>query len=165
MPDEIEKGATPEPEPVKVEGATADKVEAKVTESAEELARKLRNKTEEAERLHKKVEKFEAEESERKKSAMSETEQLKMERDQLAIKAKELETKQHQRDAAEKVGLPLVFADRLKGATPEELEADAMKLLENMPKGTKKAPTTPASSPADGGQTVTDEERRRFLFG
>lgn len=164
MPDEIKPGEKPT-EPERGKDSQAVTVEEKVTESAEELARKLQNKIEEAARLHKKVEKFEADEEARKKATLSETERLQQERDEAVKTANELKTKQAQRDAAEKAGLPLVFADRLKGATPEELEADAKNLLESMPKGTKKPPTTPASSPADAVQANTDEERRRFLFG
>jgi hypothetical protein len=161
------------PEETKVEGATpevvtetkTETVEARVTESAEDLARRLRNKEEEAARLHKKVEKFEADEAERKKSAMTEKEQAEERAQKAEAKAKELETKQAQRDAAEKVGLPTAFADRIKGDTPEAMEADARMLLENMPKAPKKPGPTPASSPAEGGQATTDDERRKFLFG
>jgi hypothetical protein len=161
------------PEETKVEGATpevvaevkTETVETKVTESAEDLARRLRNKEEEAARLHKKVEKFEADEAERKKSAMTEKEQAEERAQKAEAKAKELETKQAQRDAAEKVGLPTAFADRVKGDTPEAMEADARMLLENMPKVPKKPGPTPASSPAEGTQATTDDERRKFLFG
>lgn len=164
MPEpEVKEGATPEV--VVTEQKTTEKVEEKVTENAEELARKLRNKEEEAARLHKKVEKFEQEEAERKKSQLTEKERLEAERDEALKTAAELKTKQAQRDAAEKVGLPLVFADRIKGATPEDMEADAKMLLESMPKAPKKPGPTPPSSPADGTQTITDDERRKFLFG
>jgi hypothetical protein len=163
MPEEIkQEGATPEEKVAEVKTET---VETKVTESAEDLARRLRNKEEEAARLHKKVEKFEADEETRKKAAMSETERLQKERDEALQTAAELKTKQAQRDAAEKVGLPTAFADRIKGDTPEAMEADAKMLLENMPKAPKKPGPTPASSPAEGGQATTDDERRKFLFG
>ena len=163
MPEEIKQGETPKEE---VTEAKTETVEAKVTESADDLARKLRNKEEEAARLHKKVEKFEAEEADRKKSQLTEKERLEAERDEALKTAAELKTKQAQRDAAEKVGLPSAFADRVKGATPEEMEADAKMLLENMPKAPKKPGPTPASSPAEGEHTgKTDEERRKFLYG
>jgi hypothetical protein len=162
MPEEIkQEGATPEV----VAEVKTETVETKVTESAEDLARRLRNKEEEAARLHKKVEKFEADEAERKKSAMTEKEQAEERAQKAEAKARELETKQAQRDAAEKVGLPTAFADRIKGDTPEAMEADARMLLENMPKAPKKPGPTPASSPAEGGQATTDDERRKFLFG
>jgi hypothetical protein len=162
MPEEIkQEGATPEV----VTEVKTETVETKVTESAEELARKLRNKQEEAERLHKKVEKFEADEAARKTAALTETERLQKERDEALQTAAELKTKQAQRDAAEKVGLPTAFADRIKGDTPEAMEADAKMLLENMPKAPKKPGPTPASSPAEGTQAATDDERRKFLFG
>ena len=53
------------------------------------------------------------------------------------------------RETAEKVGLPLVFADRLKGETPEELEADAKQILEALPK-TPKPPNVSATNPGAG---------------
>lgn len=159
--DKKEEGATPK---VVTEPKT-ETVEAKVTESADDLARKLRNKEEEAARLHKKVEKFEADEQARKTAALTETERLQNERDEALSTAAELKTKQAQRDAAEKVGLPSVFADRIKGATPEEMEADAKQLLEAMPKGPKKPGPGPASSPAEGAPATSDDERRKFLFG
>jgi hypothetical protein len=162
MPEEIkQEGATPEV----VAEVKTETVEAKVTESAEDLARRLRNKEEEAARLHKKVEKFEADEAARKTAALTETERLQKERDEALQTAAELKTKQAQRDAAEKVGLPTAFADRVKGDTPEAMEADARMLLENMPKAPKKPGPTPASSPAEGTQATTDDERRKFLFG
>ncbi len=171
MPEDINQGATPAPEPVTGQEPATNSIQTqavddKVAESAEELARRLRNKTEEAERLHKKLEKFEAEEAERKKAAMSETDRLKTELADALKTANELKTRQAQRDAAEKIGLPLSFADRLKGVTPEELEADARALLESMPKAAPKPKPGPASAPADGlPQTTTDDERRKFLFG
>ena len=162
MPDEIKTETVEE----KVIGSTTETVEAKVTESAEELARRLQNKTEEAARLHKRIEKFEQEEADRKKAALTETERLQQDRDQALAKAKQLETKQAQRDVAEKVGLPSVFADRIKGATPEEMEADAKLLLENMPKAPKKPGPGPSMTPesATPSQT-TDADRKKFLFG
>lgn len=162
MPDETKvEGATPE---VVTEPKT-ETVETKVAESAEDLARRLRNKEEEAARLHKKVEKFEADEQARKTAALTETERLQKERDEALKTANELKTKQAQRDAAEKVGLPSAFADRVKGDTPEAMEADAKMLLENMPKAPKKPGPTPASSPAEGRQTASEDDRRKFLFG
>ena len=163
MPEEVEKVETT-PQAEEQPKPTTATVEEKVEMSAEELARKLRNKEEEAARLHKKVEKFEQDEAERKKAAMSETERLQAELAEARKAAQELATKQAQRDAAEKIGLPLVFAERLKGATPEELEADAKKLLESMPKG-KVAETKAAAPGAGESATVTDADRRKFLFG
>lgn len=153
----------PKAEEKKVEAKT-EMVEAKVTESAEELAHKLRNKEDEAARLHKKLDKFEAEEEERKRAAMSETDKIKADLLAAQTKARELETKQAQRDIAEKVGLPSAFADRIKGETPEAMEADAKALLDAMPKGTRK-PVVHSSTPDGAAPGSTDEDRRKFLFG
>lgn len=65
------------------------------------------------------------------------------------------------RDAAEKTKLPAAFADRLKGETPEELEADALLLLAAMP-----VPVAPKLAPTNPGQPQTgetDAERRKRL--
>jgi hypothetical protein len=104
-------------------------------------------------------------EEDRKQADLTETEKAKHRAERAEAEAKELKTKQAQRDAAEKVGLPTAFADRVKGDTPEAMEADARMLLENMPKAPKKPGPTPASSPAEGTQATTDDERRKFLFG
>ena len=149
MPEEEVKQVETTPQAEEQPNPTTATVEEKVEMSAEELARKLRNKEDEAER---------------KKAAMSETERLQAELAEARKAAQELATKQAQRDAAEKIGLPLVFAERLKGATPEELEADAKKLLESMPKG-KVAETKAAAPGAGEAATVTDADRRKFLFG
>jgi hypothetical protein len=170
MLEETKKeGETPEGEAVEkaaeqvheeVKGETPEELKARLAEAEKKLA----NKSDEAARLHKKVESYDRQEQERKKAQMTETERLQAERDEALQKATEFERKQHQRDAAEKVGLPLAFADRLKGATPEELESDAKALLESLPKA--KRASAPPSSPAEA-QTkgVTDEDRRTFLFG
>ena len=95
---------------------------------------------------------------------MSETERLQAELADAQRRADELATKQAQRDAAEKVGLPAVFAERIKGATPEEMEADAKLLLDNMPKAKQKP--IGGMSPAEAEQKgLTDDDRRKFLYG
>lgn len=68
------------------------------------------------------------------------------------------------RQAAAKVGLPEIFADRIKGGTAEEMETDAQALLEAMPK-TKPAAGSGASTNPSGASNrgETDEERRRRL--
>ncbi len=70
-----------------------------------------------------------------------------------------------QREVADKTGLPAVFADRIRGETPEEMEADAKSILDALPKQ-KAAPNSGVTAPGD--KTVTgesDAERRRRLFG
>lgn len=166
MPEPEEKQVeTTEEKPVEKQEDVVETTETKAEETAEYWRKRYENKQDEAARLHKKVEKFEADDIERKKAAMTEMEKLQAERDEALQKAKELETKQAQRDAAEKTGLPLVFANRLQGATPEELEADAKQLLESMPKSKGGKPLG-GMAPVEAEQhTVTDADRRKFLFG
>lgn len=136
----------------------------KVEASLEELQKRLANKQEEAERLHKKVEKFEKEEAERLKAQMSELEKAQAERDEAKRLLGELQIEKQKRAIAEKIGLPLSFADRLKGATPEEMEADAKQLLEAMPK--PKVQPIGTTAPAEGqaaGETL--EQRRARIRG
>lgn len=91
------------------------------------------------------------EESERKAAeAQGQYEKLYKETlDKLAAteaKTKALELATMQRDAAAKAGLPVAFADRLRGETPEDLEADAKALLASLPK-----PTAPNLNNEAGG--------------
>jgi hypothetical protein len=67
------------------------------------------------------------------------------------------------RDAADKIHLPAVFADRLQGETPEELEADALKIMAAIP--TPVAPKLAPTNPGDPqtGETVA-EKRKRLGF-
>ena len=168
MVDEQKPGETPAPAPVtgteppkepKVE--TAEELKARLAE----VERQLANKKDEAERLHKKTEKYEKEEADRLKAQMTELERANAERDEAKRLLGELQIKETKRAIAEKTGLPLSFADRLQGATPDELEADAKKLLEAMPKP-KIQPIGP-TSPADGqapGETI-DQRRARLRGG
>lgn len=163
------------PEPVQTETVEVKAVEKTEAQEVKEqpqdldaLKRSLANKTEEADRLHKKIEKFELEAEEKRKAEMTEAQRLKEERDTFERQAKSLERAQRQRDAADKAGLPLMFAERLKGETPEELEADAKALLEAMPKAPAKQQGKIGNN-APGEKAVagelTDDERRAFLFG
>jgi hypothetical protein len=102
----------------------------------------------------KRADELEAAEAKRKEAEMSETERLQK---QLADTEAKLKAKEHaelQRAVADKVGLSPVFATRLQGETEEELEADAQKILEALPK----APKTGTPSPTNPGNTATQGE-------
>ena len=138
------------------------------TETVEELKarldeaeRRAKNKTDEAERHFKKLAKFEQEEAKRKEAEMTEIERANKHAQELEAKVRQLEISKLQHDIAAKVGLPSVFADRLKGETPEELEADAKVLLEAQPKQ-KLALNIGATNPGDkSNQTETFEEAHK----
>lgn len=77
-------------------------------------------------------------------------------------KTRELELTQARRAAAEKVGLPAALADRLRGETPEEMEADAKAVLGALPK-----PAAPNINNGQGGAATNgarfDEAERKRL--
>ena len=131
------------------------------TETVEELKarldeaeRRAKNKADEAARHFKKLEKFEQEEAKRKEAEMTEIELANKRAQELEAKVRQLEMNRLQHDIAAKVGLPAIYADRLKGETPEELESDAKLLLEAQPKQ-KAAPNTGATNP---GEQASKEE-------
>ena len=133
------------------------------TETVEELKarldeaeRRAKNKADEAARHFKKLEKFEQEEAKRKEAEMTEIELANKRAQELEAKVRQLEMNRLQHDIAAKVGLPAIYADRLKGETPEELEADAKLLLEAQPKQ-KAAPNTGTTNP---GEQASKEETR-----
>ncbi|MBU0511038.1 MAG: hypothetical protein KJ638_04970, partial [Chloroflexi bacterium] len=70
-----------------------------------------------------------------------------------------------QRQAAEKTGLPPVFADRLKGETLDELVKDAEAILKALPKPPQPNvnPTNPGSNAT--GQEETYAQRRARVYG
>lgn len=133
------------------------------------LSRSLANKTEEAQRVHKKLEDYEKAEENKRKAEMTEMEKLqdKIGETETALKQKTDELEQMKlnevkRGIAEEVGLPTPFALRIQGETPEDMKADAQALLDAMPK--VKA-TIPSTIPGANAQHLkeTDVERRQRL--
>lgn len=122
----------------------------------DEAERRAKNKADEAERHFKKLAKFEQEEAKRREAEMTELELANKRSQELEAKVRQLEISRLQHDIAAKVGLPSVWADRLKGETPEELEADAKSILEAQPKQ-KAAPNAGATNP---GEQASKEETR-----
>lgn len=118
-------------------------------ERAMATIRKLREREREAEKLAKKLDAYEKAEAQRKEAEMSETEKLKAQLAEVTEKATKLERETLQRRAADEAGLPLVFADRVRGESYEDMLADAKKLLEAIP--TVKTPQTPKVAPTNPG--------------
>jgi hypothetical protein len=82
----------------KKDDSTADKKPATVTaedlqKQLDELTRHAKNKEEEAARVQKKLEKYQADEEQRKKDALSEVDRLKLEKQEALDKAATLESK------------------------------------------------------------------------
>lgn len=129
------------------------------------IALKAANK--EAAERRKRLEELETAETKRKDSEMSELDKLKK---ALAEKDAILTTMQRataQRQVAEKVGLPAVFAERLKGETPEEMEADAKSILAALPKATPPSvgATNPGSNATGNGETIAQQRARIYGVG
>jgi len=151
------------------EGGAPDKptAESKKTESQEHMIPKSRLDEEIAKRskAEKELDKFLKAEDERKKAELSETERLRQEKADLEKQNADLLLKQWKRDAAAEAKLPANCADRLQGATLEELQEDAMRFAEALPKPAKNAVLT-ATAPADGqakGETI--EQQRARIHG
>lgn len=162
------QGVTPEPEPVKGTEPKQEPPKLTLEELQKQLAetqKQLNDKAEIADRLHKKNEKFEAEEKKRLEAQLTEAERLAKERDAALAEAATLKLEKQQRVIAERVGLPLSLADRIKGATPEEMEADAKQLAEAMPK--PKIQPIGSTAPGEGqpaGETI-EQRRARMRNG
>jgi hypothetical protein len=116
-----------------------------------------------------KLAKYEQEAEEKRKASMTEVERLKAEKAEAEAKVKAVELSQLRRDAADKAGLPLEFADRLKGETPEELDADAAKVKELVPTPDvkKKQESIHNKAPGPDGLPagMTPEQMSEFLWG
>jgi len=128
----------------------------------DKLTRSLANKTEESDRVHKKLEKYQREEDERKRAELSEIERITLERDSFKTEIEQLKLSEQKRKVAEAVGLPALFASRIQGGTPEEMETDARALLDAMPK-VKITTTLPGGSKLP--EQETPEETYKRLFG
>ena len=92
---------------------------------------------------------------------MSEIEKAQLRAKQAEERIFTLERNQQRRDIAEKIGLPLAFANRIQGDTPEAMEEDAKSLLEALPK--KQAPAIPNGNPPANNGGETDAEKRKRL--
>ena len=135
-------------------------------ERAMATIKNLREFEKKAKALEKKVQEFEQAEQKRKEAELSEMERLQKQLDEAKQKAAALERENAQRKAADDAGLPLAFADRIKGETPEAMLADAQALLEAMPKASAPPKIKPTNVGGNAQQvTESDAERRKRLFG
>lgn len=161
---EVVQGEMPaEPEVTQVEKPEVEAEEFD-KERALETIKKLRQFEKQSKALERKLAEYESKEREREEAKLSETEKLKRQLAEREAQLKQLERAAMQRKAAEAAGLPPAFAERLKGETQEELEADANALKEALPKAAqaKVNPTNPGSNASDG---ETLAQRRARLYG
>lgn len=106
------------------------------------------------------------------KSQMTEQEKLKAELDKAkkeaedaAVKAAALELERTKEKICREAGLPEGFADRLKGATDEEIKADAESLKKLVPaksEGGKGAPPVGGATDNKSGNTLYDAVAAHF---
>jgi hypothetical protein len=126
---------------------------------------KLRAEIKELKPKAKAAEELSAAEQKRKEAEMTELQKLQAELEKTKAEAKALQLKEMRRSAAAKVELPLVFADRLRGETPEELEADAKEILAALPKAPKPPAISPTSPGAGASQGETDAQALARIHG
>lgn len=130
---------------------------------AMETIRTLREIEKKAKADAKELEKLKAEEQKRKDAELTEVERLKKQADELAKQKVELELSILRRDVIAETGLPAVFAERLKGATKDEMLADAKTLKDALPQ--TKQPGQTVTNPGNASQTETEAQMRERLFG
>ncbi len=147
---ETQAETTPAPKTETVNGETFDAARAmKTIEALRAEIKELKPKAKQADELI-------AAEQKRKEAEMTEMQKLQAQLEKANTELKAAHASDLRRQAAGEVGLPLVFADRLKGETLEELTADAKQILEALPK----VPKTPIKIPI----RPTSAIRSRRLF-
>ncbi len=131
-------------------------------ERAMALIEKLQAENKELRPKAKLADELTAEQQKKKDAEMSDLEKANKRALELEEQLKAITRREMQRAAAEKAKLPMEFAERLKGETQEELEADAMKLLAVIPKAP--ALKTDATNPGAATQVAkTHAERKAEL--
>jgi FtsZ-binding cell division protein ZapB len=150
---------TPAPEIETIKGEPFDAARAMRT------IQELRAEIKELKPKAKQADELSAAEQKRREAEMTELQKLQsaLEKTQAELKAAQLS--QLKKDIAVKVELPLVFADRLHGETADELEADAKKILEALPKAPKPPPVSPTSPGAGASQKETLDQQRARVYG
>ena len=135
----------PPVEKIEVEVPTVEDLQ----ETIDKLTLKVANKTEEAKRVHGKLEAFEKAEKEKGLDDLSEIGKLQAqlsEKDAALLEAKtslkKMKLNEQKINIAAEVGLPAVLSLRIQGETPEEMEEDARALMEGLPKKQARIPVT-----------------------
>jgi hypothetical protein len=132
---------------------------------ARALIDKLRGENRELAKAQKRLTDLEAADKKRSEAEMTELQKTQKELDELRTQLQGEKLARMRQEAATKANLPMEFVERLKGETPEELEADATKVAEMLKKLKPGAPGVNPTNPAATGGGETDEQRRKRLFG
>jgi len=127
---------------------------------AQALIEKQREELKAAKAAAKELAELKAAEAKRKDAELSELEKEKKARLELESQLKAATLREMQRAAAEKAKLPAEFADRIRGETAEDMEADAAKLAAALPKQPtiKTDPTNPGN--AERSETLAEMRER-----
>lgn len=154
---------TPEKTPLEPVADKKEEPKKDDTQDVEFFKSKAKAMEKEAAAAAKKLAAYEKAEEERRQAELTDLQkaQDKAAKLEAELKAKELSI--IRRDVAAKVGLPSVLADRLKGESPEEIEADAQALLETLPKSEKKAPSINPTNPGGATQSETTAQKKQRL--
>jgi DNA repair exonuclease SbcCD ATPase subunit len=158
-PVETQAETTPTPEVEKIDGVPFDAARAMAT------IEKLRAEIKELKPKAKQADELSAAEAKRKEAEMTELQKLQAQLEKTQAELKAAQLSQLKRDVAARVELPLIFADRLQGETVEELEADAKKIMEALPKAPKPPPVSPTSPGAGASQQETLDQQRARVYG
>ena len=150
---------TPPPETETVKGEPFDAARAMAT------IEKLRAEIKDLKPKAKLAEELSEAEKKRKEAEMTELQKLQAELEKAQAELKAAKLAELKRSVAAKVELPLIFADRLIGETEKDLEDDAKRILEALPKVPKPPPVSPTSPGAGARQGETVAEQRARIYG
>lgn len=134
-------------------------------ERASKLIEKFRGEEKEWKAQRKELDQLKAEQKQRAEAEMTEADKLKQQAEKLTAENAALKADLLRREVVAETGLPSSLADRLQGATKEELLADAAKLLEILPKQKPGPPSLTPTNPPNGQLTETEAQKRDRLFG
>lgn len=126
---------------------------------------KLRAEIKELKPRAKLAEELSQAEQQRKEAEMTELQKLQAKLEKAEAELQAARMAELRRQAAEEVELPLIFADRLRGETLEDLKADAKKIMEALPKVPKPPPVSPTAPGAGASQAETTEQQRARIYG
>lgn len=166
MTDQPETG-TPTTETVEETAIpeTTPETDVSPEERVKRMEAALKKANHEAAASRKRLEAFEQAEQERKQAEMTELEKAQQKAAQLESELTTLRLKDLQRQAAKEAGIPADLSERLRGATLEDLKADAEELAKLLPKSAKTPPTVPATNPGAASNGETDAQRRSRIYG
>ena len=169
MTDEVNPTTETVETPAQAAGVTEvieQKEEAFDQERAMLTIHKLRQAEKEAKAQLKELSALKADAAKRAEAEMTEAQRLQKQAEEATAENMRLKSDILKRDVSAETGLPAVFADRLKGATKEEMLADAQEIMKALiPTQQKVAPRLSPTNPANAQLVESDAQKRERLFG